>query len=327
MRIVDASKRLLRAPEVKFEAAEIGLEAFAYNIENRHLAEALSTSARALPQLQWIESEVVQVEASESHVRLLLGDAREIAAALVIGADGRGSSCRQAAGIQSNERRYPQTALTFNLQHTRPHGDISTEFHTESGPFTLVPLPGNRSSLVCVVSPSEADLLCTLPDPELAAELERRSHFILGKIGIESRPSSFPLVIQTAERFANNRIALIGEAAHALPPIGAQGLNLGLRDAATIAEVAVAAVRTGEDPGGAEVLERYDAARRVDVSSRALGVDLLNRSLLSEFLPLHGARGFGLYLLDRIAPLRRAVMREGVQPSAAQPRLMLGQAL
>jgi 2-octaprenyl-6-methoxyphenol hydroxylase len=178
-----------------------------------------------------------------------------------------------------------------------------------------------------VVSPSDADLLCTLPDTELAAELERRSHFILGKIGIESRPSSFPLVIQTAERFANNRIALIGEAAHALPPIGAQGLNLGLRDAATIAEISVAAVRTGEDPGGSEVLERYNTARRIDVSSRAFGVDLLNRSLLSEFLPLHGARGFGLYLLERIAPLRRAVMREGVQPSAAQPRLMLGESL
>jgi 2-octaprenyl-6-methoxyphenol hydroxylase len=327
MRIVDASKRLLRAPEVKFAAAEIGLEAFAYNIENRHLAGALSTSARALPQLRWVEGEVRHVETSGSHVNLLLGGGREIAAALVIGADGRGSLCRQAAGIQSDERRYPQTALTFNLQHTRPHREISTEFHTESGPFTLVPLPRNRSSLVCVVSPSNADLLCTLPDTELAAELERRSHFILGKIAIESRPSSFPLVIQTAEGFANNRIALIGEAAHALPPIGAQGLNLGLRDAATIAEIAVAAMRNEENPGAPEVLERYNAARRVDVGSRALGVDLLNRSLLSDFLPLHGARGFGLYLLDRIAPLRRAVMREGVQPSAAQPRLMLGEAL
>jgi len=327
MRIVDASKRLLRAPEVRFEAAEIGLEAFAYNIENRHLLEALSTSARALPHLQWIEGAVEHIEVNESHASLLLSDGREIAVPLVIGADGRGSLCRQAAGIQSDERRYPQTALTFNLQHTRPHREISTEFHTESGPFTLVPLPGNRSSLVCVISPSDADRLCSLPDPELAAELERRSHSILGKIRIESRPSSFPLVMQTAERFAENRIALIGEAAHALPPIGAQGLNLGLRDAATITEIAVAARRNGEDPGAPEVLERYNTARRLDVSSRAFGVDLLNRSLLSGFLPLHGARGFGLFLLDRIAPLRRAVMREGVQPSAAQPRLMLGEAL
>jgi 2-octaprenyl-6-methoxyphenol hydroxylase len=122
-------------------------------------------------------------------------------------------------------------------------------------------------------------------------------------------------------------VALIGEAAHALPPIGAQGLNLGLRDAATIGECAVAARRNGDDLGGPEVLARYNSARRLDVGSRIFAVDFLNRSLLSDFLPLHGARGFALYMMDRIAPLRRSLMREGVQPVAAQPRLMLGQML
>jgi 2-octaprenyl-6-methoxyphenol hydroxylase len=327
MRIVDDTKRLLRAPEVRFEAAEIGLEAFAYNIENRHLMAALSARARELPQVQWIEGAVRALHIAPSDVRLLLADGREIVAALVIGADGRRSLCREAAGIANDRRSYPQTALTFNLRHTRPHRDVSTEFHTETGPFTLVPLPGNRSSLVCVVSPSDADLLSMLNDQELAVEIERRSHSILGKITIESRPDAFPLALETARCFAQKRVALIGEAAHALPPIGAQGLNLGLRDAATIGELVVAAQRNGEDLGGAQVLERYDSARRLDVGSRTLAVDLLNRSLLSDFLPLHGIRGFALYLMDRIAPLRRALMREGVQPAAAQPRLMLGQTL
>ena len=137
----------------------------------------------------------------------------------------------------------------------------------------------------------------------------------------------FPLAVETARRFARNRIALVGEAAHLVPPIGAQGLNLGLRDAATIGELVVAARRDGGDVGDDELLARYDALRRADVQSRTLAVDLLNRTLLTDFLPVQGARGLGLYLIDRIGPLRRAVMREGVAPAASQPRLMRGEAL
>jgi 2-octaprenyl-6-methoxyphenol hydroxylase len=325
MRIVDATKRLLRAPEARFDASEIGLEAFAWNIENRHLMTALSAQAHALPHLRWMEGDVRAIDLAPSHATLTMADGEPLSAALVIGADGRRSMCREAARIATEGRAYPQTALTFNLRHTRPHRDVSTEFHTETGPFTLVPLPGDRSSLVWVVSPAEAAMLSALDQHELAEEIERRSHSILGKIAIESEPGAFPLAIETAQRFAQNRIALIGEAAHALPPIGAQGLNLGLRDAATISELAVAARRNGEDIGGPHVLERYARARRVDVGSRSLAVDLLNRSLLSEFLPLHGARGFGLFLMNRIAPLRHVLMREGVQPTAAQPRLMKGE--
>jgi 2-octaprenyl-6-methoxyphenol hydroxylase len=136
----------------------------------------------------------------------------------------------------------------------------------------------------------------------------------------------FPLAVEAAQSFGRDRIALVGEAAHVIPPIGAQGLNLGLRDAATIAELAVEARHAGQDVGAREVLARYDCMRRRDVTNRTVAVDMLNRSLLSDFLPVQGARGFGLYLLDRIAPLRRAVMREGVEP-AAQPRLMRGEAL
>jgi 2-octaprenyl-6-methoxyphenol hydroxylase len=137
----------------------------------------------------------------------------------------------------------------------------------------------------------------------------------------------FPLSVATARKFADKRIVLVGEAAHVIPPIGAQGLNLGLRDAASIGELAVAAQRAGGDIGGSEALTAYDKMRRSDVGSRTLAINLLNRTLLTDFLPVQGMRGLGLYMIDRIAPLRRAVMREGVAPAAAQPRLMRGEAL
>src|SRR4029077_4994303 len=175
----------------------------------------------------------------------------------------------------TDRRRYPQTALTFSLSHTRPHREISTEFHTAHGPFTLVPLPGLRSSLACGVAPDEAARIEALPADALDAEIERRSHSILGKVEVEPGHGAFPLGIETARRFAAQRIALIGEAGHVMPPIGAQGLNLGLRDAATIAELAVAARRDGGDVGAAEVTDAYDRRRRADVKSRATAVDLL----------------------------------------------------
>lgn len=326
MRIVDDTARLLRAPEVRFFASDIGLDAFGHNIENRHLIAALESRAAALPFLRRIECDARALRIDQSQVAIALAGGGTLTAPLVVGADGRRSLCRAAAGITTHGWRYPQSALTLNLRHSRSHRDTSTEFHTETGPFTLVPLPGLRSSLVCVEDPNEAERLAALDEEALSREVERRSHSILGKIHVEAGRGLFPLAVETATTFAATRVALVGEAAHVIPPIGAQGLNLGLRDAATVAELAVAARRAGEDIGAPSLLSRYDALRRADVRSRTFAVDLLNRTLLSSFLPLHGARGFGLYLLDRVGPLRRALMREGVAP-AVQPRLMRGEAL
>jgi 2-octaprenyl-6-methoxyphenol hydroxylase len=325
MRIVDDTARLLRAPEVCFAASEIGLDSFGHNIENRFLLAALSTRARGLAALTRIEDEAVRVDITGQGVTVHLKNGSAVTARLAIGADGRRSLCRAAAGIDTRRRGYAQTALTCNLRHSRPHHDTSTEFHTESGPFTLVPLPGSRSSLVCVIEPADVARLAALADADLAREIERRSHAVLGKIEIEPGRGVFPLALETAARTAARRVVLIGEAAHVIPPIGAQGLNLGLRDAATIAELVVAAHRDGGDVG--ELTDRYDRLRRADVTSRTLAVDVLNRSLLSDFLPLQGARGLGLFLLERVGPLRRAVMREGVAPAASQPRLMRGETL
>jgi 2-octaprenyl-6-methoxyphenol hydroxylase len=326
IRLIDDTARLIRAPEVLFDSDEIGLEAFGHNIQNRDLLAALERRASTLPALRRIEMAAVGIEPVDSGVAVSLEDGGTLTARLVVGADGRQSICRAAAGIKTERRSYPQAALTLNLAHTRPHKGVSTEFHTASGPFTLVPLPGLRSSLVCVAEPDEAERLAELDAQTLSAEIERRAHSILGKITVEDGRGLFPLGVETAQSFARDRIALVGEAGHIIPPIGAQGLNLGLRDAATISELVVEARRDGGDVGSADVLARYERLRRADVTSRALAVDALNRSLLSDFLPVQGARGFGIYLLDRIAPLRRAVMREGVEP-AAQPRLMRGEAL
>jgi 2-octaprenyl-6-methoxyphenol hydroxylase len=326
IRLIDDTARLIRAPEVTFEASEIGLEAFGHNIENRHLVAALERRAAELVSLTRIEAAATAVETGDDRVTLRLDTGASVAARLAVGADGRNSMCRTAAGITTTRRSYPQTALTLNIGHGRPHRGISTEFHTESGPFTLVPLPGERSSVVCVVEPAEGERLAALDDAALSDELERRAHSILGKVTVEAGRGAFPLGAETAEAFAAHRTALVGEAAHVIPPIGAQGLNLGLRDAATIGELVVEAHRRGDDPGSGELLAHYDQLRRRDVVSRAVAVDMLNRSLLTDFIPVQGARGFGLYLLDRIRPLRHAIMREGVEP-AAQPRLMRGEVL
>ena len=323
IRIVDDTARLLRAPEVAFAAAEIGLDAFGYNIENRSLVATLETHAGNL-KLPRIAANALAVRSDATGVTITHAGG-ELRARLAIGADGARSLCRSAAGIATRRRSYRQAALTLNLAHARPHEDTSTEFHTARGPFTLVPLPGRRSSLVCVLDPDNARKLAAMTDAELSEAIERRAHSLFGRMRVEAGRGFFPLAIESAECLARARIVLVGEAAHVVPPIGAQGLNLGLRDAAAITDIVVEARRQNRDIGAADMLARYEAARRPDVMSRTLAVDLLNRSLLTGLVPAHGLRGLSLYLVEHIGPLRRALMREGVAPAAAQPRLMRGE--
>jgi 2-octaprenyl-6-methoxyphenol hydroxylase len=323
IRIVDATGRIVRAPEVMFRAEEIDLDAFGYNIENHHLIAALAARAAAL-KVARVEAAAQAVTSDSEGVTVALGDG-VVRARLAIGADGARSLCRAAAGIGSDRHAYPQSALTLNLAHDRPHGNGATEFHTEHGPLTLVPLPGERSSVVCVLDPATADALSLMSDAKLSTEIERRAYSLLGKMRAEPGRGLFPLATETANSFARARIALVGEAAHVVPPIGAQGLNLGLRDAATLAEIVADARRQKADVGAADILASYDGARRTDAATRRFAVDVLNRTLLTDFLPVQSARGLSLFLLDRVGPLRRALMREGVAPGVAQPRLMRGE--
>jgi 2-octaprenyl-6-methoxyphenol hydroxylase len=319
MRLVDDTGRLIRAPEVKFSCDEIGLDVFGYNIENRILVSALEVRAAAVANLTRLDDEAAAVKPADDLVAIEMAGGGSIAARLVVGADGRHSLCREGAGIAVRRRELQQAALTFNVSHSRSHHNISTEFHTTQGPCVFVPLPGDRCSVVWVAEPKEVDRLMALTDAELSAAAEARSHSIFGKMQIEPGRSRFPLAIEQPARFAGARIALVGEAAHVLPPIGAQGLNMGLRDAADIAEVVRGALVAGDDPGSHAVLNRYAAARRPDVMSRTFMVDMANRSLLSTFLPIQSLRAAGLHLIGSFAPLRRLAMREGLAPSWRAP--------
>jgi 2-octaprenyl-6-methoxyphenol hydroxylase len=264
----------------------------------------------------------LDIGTTEVTLKLVGGDA--LVARVVVAADGRKSRCRQAAGIQVNDWSYPQTAIVCCFDHERGHDDTSTEFHYDAGPLTVVPLPGRRSSLVWMVTPETAPDLLALDDDAFAAELERRTDRLLGMISACTRRAAFPISGLTARAFAARRVLLVGEAAHVIPPIGAQGLNLGMRDAALACEIVMDARVRGEDIGGKAVIEDYDRRRRRDVLPRTVAVDLLNRSLFQSFLPFQGARSAGLYLLDRVGPFRRAMMRQGIGPSEELPRVMRG---
>lgn len=327
LRLVDATRRLIRAPEVTFDSAELGLDAFGYNIENEALSVELRAAAGRQPALRIVEVPVESIDVADNRATLRAGS-DVWGARLVVAADGRRSICRRAAGIEMDRREFPQIALAMNLRHTRPHENVSTEFHSETGPFTLVPLPGLRSSLVWVLDPASAYEMKALDDDALALEVEHRAHSILGGMTIDGPHGAFPLAIEVARRMVDQRIVLVGEAGHVLPPIGAQGLNLGIRDAATIVELATDALRAGGDPGGKKIMDSYEAQRRPDIRTRALAVEFMNRSLLSDFLPVHAMRGLGLELASRIGPLRRALMRQGLGPQdEAAPRLARGERL
>jgi 2-octaprenyl-6-methoxyphenol hydroxylase len=315
MRLVDDTGRLIRAPEVRFSSGEIGLDVFGYNIENRVLMAALEARAAELADLTRLDDEADTVVPNDAEVAIHTRGGMSLLARLVAGADGRQSLCREAAGIEVRRRELNQAALTFNVSHSRPHRNISTEFHTAQGPRVFVPLPGDRSSVVWVAAPSEAERLMALSDDELSEAAEAQSHSILGRIRVEPGRHLFPLAIEQPRQFARQRIALVGEAAHVLPPIGAQGLNMGLRDGADIAELVRAATASGEDPGSPQVLKRYDWARRADIVSRSFAIDIANRSLLSDFLPVQSLRAAGMHLINAIGPLRRLAMREGLAPS------------
>jgi 2-octaprenyl-6-methoxyphenol hydroxylase len=322
MRLIDDTDRLLRAPEVRFAAAETGLDAFGYNLINSQVVAAMEARAAELPNLTRFDEDAAEIVPGTDAVAITTQQGMQIEARLVVGADGRHSPSRAAAGIAVTHRALPQTAVTFNIAHTRPHHEMSTEFHTAQGPCALVPARGNRSNVVWVVTPDKATELLALSDSDLADAIERQSRSILGQCTVEPGRFAFPLSFDAPRVLAANRIALVGESAHVVPPLGAQGLNLGLRDAAMIAELATDALAQGGDPGGDAIMRAYDRARRSDVSSRSFVIDITNRSLISDFPPLQAMRALGMHLISGIRPLRERMLREGIAPSYSLPRMM-----
>jgi 2-octaprenyl-6-methoxyphenol hydroxylase len=322
IRIIDASGSVLRAPDMEFRASELGLEAFGYNIANSVLVELLyAKAASTLVKLQ--SSNVKHIELSPKSALLSGKDGWQVAARLVVGADGRNSICRKTARIPTSEQRYGQAAIATSFTHGRPHRGVSTELHRRGGSVTTVPLIDPfASSVIWIDDAAEVDTVMGLDAASFEQALQDRLEGLLGQVREVGARAPFPVTRLAAETLAGHRTALVGEAAHILPPIGAQGLNLGLRDAATLADCVSVALRKGDDPGSDEVLSAYDRARKVDVLTRTYGMDLLSRSLLSGFLPLQAARGIVCHGLNALPPLRRLVMRIGMMPPTDLPSLM-----
>lgn len=323
LRLVDDTGSVFSAPTINFSCRELGEEPFGWNIPLDRLVAALHGAAVAAGvKLTSGSATGWRMHAGKAHVTLDTGET--LSAPVAIAADGRQSVLRAGAGITTTEWHYKQSALALSFSHSTPHRGVSIEFHKSSGPFTTVPLPGDRSSLVWLVRPQDVDGILALGPDDLAARLQLEMHGELGLITDVSTPAVIPMQGLTARTFAAGRLMLVGEAAHVVPPIGAQGLNMSLRDSAFAAEAITDAIRFGDDPGSEKLMAQYDARRRADVVPRQAVIDTMNRSLMSEFFPLHAARAAGMSLLQHIPPLRKRVMLEGLNPSGPLPRAMRG---
>ncbi len=329
MRLVDDTGSLLRTPPVDFVATEVGLPAFGKNIENAVLIAELAAAARDMPNISLIEDLISDFKYSEESVEITTKSGEVLQGLLLVAADGRMSPARAAAGISVKTTPYAQTALTLLTTHTRAHENVSTEFHTRAGPCTLVPLPSqpgkpHRASLVWMMSPREARRRHALSDAALALEIERQLHSLVGTMTVDSDRGLYPMSSMRVAALTATRLALVGDAAHGFPPIGAQGLNLGLRDVAHLVDC----LERASDPGAPQGLATYAARRRADIDTRTVGVDTLNRALLDHSPMMDALRGMGLMALASIGPLRRLAMRQGIMPDGKLqgpiPRLMRG---
>ncbi|CUH41098.1 2-octaprenyl-3-methyl-6-methoxy-1,4-benzoquinol hydroxylase [Jannaschia seosinensis] len=310
MRMVEASgtSHLTR----DFKARDVSDAPFGWNVANWALRRALLERVAALPEVETkFGASVASLFVRDSGARVTLDDGERLAAKLVVACDGRNSPLREMAGIGVHRADYGQTAIVFAVAHEMPHDDVSTEIHRTGGPFTLVPLPDrdgqHRSSVVWMDTAAEQTRRMALDDAAFAEEANERSAGVMGPLDVVSPRGAWPITSVLAERFTARRLALIGEAAHGMPPIGAQGLNTSLKDVAALRDLA-ARYPLGSD----EMLDGYARARRGDVTMRVAGIDLLNRTSIAGIVPIQALRAAGIAALHDIPPLRRAAMRLGL---------------
>ena len=299
-----------------------------YIVENRVLRRALFERAEALPSFRLLAPRIVgTVNADDSSAVATLGDATHIRAQLVAAADGKDSPLRQAAGIRAVEWRYKQTGIVTTVAHERPHAGIAIEHFLPAGPFAILPMTGNRSSIVWTEDAALAPHLIKLPEAEFAAELGARFGDFLGQVEPVGPRWTYPLSLMQAERYIARRLALIGEAAHVIHPIAGQGLNIGIRDCAALAEAIIDARRLGLDIGDDAVLERYQRWRRLDAVLLAGVTDGLNRLFSNRIAPLKLLRDVGLATVNRLSPLKRILMHHAMGTLGDRPRLARGERL
>jgi len=310
-----------------FDAQEVGADSLGHIAENRHIRAALYEAVGSCANLELAapaKVKSVTIDAGGAVVRL--GDGEEISAALVIAADGRDSALRAQMGMQVIGWSYPQTGIVATVEHDKPHNGVAYEHFLPSGPFAILPMPGNRSSLVWTEAKAKAPALLALDEQAFNDELAARFGTHLGKTRSTGPRWSYPLAFHLARDFVRPRFALAGDCAHGIHPIAGQGLNLGLKDGAALAEVLLDAARLGRDIGALDTLKRYERWRRFDSFALAASTDALNRLFSNDIAPLRHLRDLGLGIVDAIGPARRFFMRHAGGDVGKLPRLMRGEA-
>jgi len=310
-----------------FDAGEVGAEALGHIAENRHIRAALHQAVERASNLELLAPVAVKsVRAEAGGTTVTLSDGEEIRAALAIAADGRDSPLRAEAGIGVIGWSYPQTGIVATVEHEKPHKGVAYEHFLPSGPFAILPMTGNRSSLVWTEAKTKAPGLLALDEARFNDELARRFGNHLGKTKAAGPRWSYPLSFHLARDFVRPRLALAGDCAHGIHPIAGQGLNLGLKDAAALADVLLDAARLGQDIGALDTLKRYERWRRFDSFTLAASTDALNRLFSNDIAPLRHLRDLGMGIVDAIGPARRFFMRHAGGDIGKLPRLMKGEA-
>jgi len=303
--------------------------AMGFMVENRELRLAIDSAARAAAGVTRFQPDrALDIERGAHGVTLQLAGGARIGASLLVGAEGRNSPMREAAGIPVAQWSYPHTALVTAIDHEEPHGNTAYEIFYPGGPFALLPmLPGTRSAIVWTVPTRHAAAMRKLPERALLAEAEKRMGDFLGAVRLAAPVQSYPLGYHRAARIVDTRLALVGDAAHGIHPIAGQGVNLGYRDAAALAEVIVEGMRIGLEPGDAQLLERYQRWRALDSLSVTIMMDGLVRLFDIPGKPPSLARRLGLSAVQRLGPLKERFMAEARGESGPRPRLLLGEAI
>ncbi len=311
-----------------FDHREVGDRPFGFTVENRFIRQALYRALSLADDIQLIApTDLVDVDRGQNRARARLADGRTIEAALIVAADGRASPLREAAGIRCLTWKYDQTAIVTTVSHDFSHGGIASELFLPSGPFALLPMQGNRSALIWTERSRDVAALLALNEEAFDAALMERAGEHWGRIWCDAPRWSYTLGLQNAERYFEDRLVLIGDAAHGMHPVAGQGLNLGLRDVAALAEVLTDSARLGLDLGCGEGLRRYQRWRRFDALKILIMTDGLVRLFSNDIAPVRLARVLGLGLVNRIGPAKRYFERQAAAMAGDLPRLIRGQAL
>ena len=330
MRIIDRTRatRKKNLLEVNFHADEINKPYFGKNYPNAILRAALFDEMKTVRNIRFIKkAAIADYHTTGTHAIVTLDNGKTIKTKLLVGADGRSSKTRELAGIEYIVKDYGQKAITCLINHSKSHKNISTEFHTPSGPFTIVPMPGNQSSIVWVDFNDKADAFMAMNKTAFEQALEDRSGGIVGSVSLASTPSAWPLKSATTKSLISDNIALIAESAHILHPLGAQGLNLSLRDVAALAEVIADAARSGMDIASKQTLTTYENRRKNDIILRSIAVDGLHSLMISQSSLTHRIKQSGLQAIDRLPSLKNMIMHKGLTGAQDNGRLSSGHAL